>query len=103
MCDCNERNCGHGGRGRQGGCCGETKSNCGCRDDSGCGCGCGGSDGCCSGKEESCSSSDCGCECGGFRRRFKNKAEIIAELESYLAELKAEIQGVEERLTELRG
>ena len=39
----------------------------------------------------------------GFRRRYRNKAELIEELESYLAELKAEAQGVEERLAELRG
>ncbi len=38
----------------------------------------------------------------GFHRAFKSKAEVIAELESYLAELKAEAQGVEEHLKELR-
>ena len=31
-----------------------------------------------------------------------SKAEVIAELESYLAELKAEAEAVEERLKELR-
>ncbi len=48
----------------------------------------------------------CGCECeccgGGFRRRYQTKAEQIAELEGYLAELKAEVQAVEERLADLR-
>lgn len=39
----------------------------------------------------------------GFRRHYRSKAEVIAELESYLAELKAEAQAVEERLTEIRG
>jgi len=59
---------------------------------------------------------ECGCGveeehdtcCGGgghhrFRRSYRSKAEVIAELESYLAELKAETQAVEERLGELRG
>ena len=38
----------------------------------------------------------------GFHRTFRSKAEVIAELESYLAELKAEAEAVEERLKELR-
>jgi hypothetical protein len=38
----------------------------------------------------------------GFHRRFRSKAERIAELEGYLAELKAEAQAVEERLADLR-
>ena len=50
---------------------------------------------------------DCGCEsCGGggfeFQRRFKTKAEQIAELEDYLEELKTEVQAVEEHLADLR-
>ena len=49
---------------------------------------------------------DCGCECGGggyhFQRRFQTKAEQIEELESYLAELKLEVQAVEEHLADLR-
>lgn len=49
---------------------------------------------------------DCGCDCCGegthFPRRFLTKAEQIAELESYLAELKLEVQAVEERLSDLR-
>jgi hypothetical protein len=45
-----------------------------------------------------------GCECKprGFHRRFRGKAEQISELETYLAELKAEAQAVEERLADLR-
>jgi hypothetical protein len=50
---------------------------------------------------------DDGCRCGegggGFQRRFQSKGEIIAELEHYLSELKAEAGAVEERLRELRG
>ena len=47
---------------------------------------------------------DCCCgEGGGFRRRYKTRAEQIAELETYLADLKAEVQAAEERLRELRG
>jgi hypothetical protein len=63
---------------------------CNCKDG---GCECGG--GC-----------DCGCECCGggrhFQRRFQTKVEQIEELESYLAELKLEVQAVEEHLADLR-
>jgi hypothetical protein len=49
---------------------------------------------------------DCGCECcggeGGFQRRYLTKAEQAVELEAYLAELKLEVQAVEERLEDLR-
>jgi hypothetical protein len=49
---------------------------------------------------------DCGCECCGggthFQRRFQTKSEQIEELESYLAELKLEVQAVEEHLADLR-
>jgi hypothetical protein len=49
---------------------------------------------------------DCGCECcggdGRFERRFLTKAEQIEELESYLADLKLEVQAVEEHLADLR-
>ena len=49
------------------------------------------------------------CHCGGgcncdnrhFQRRFKKKAEQIADLESYLSELKKEVQAVEEMLADL--
>jgi hypothetical protein len=48
----------------------------------------------------------CGCECcggsGHFERRYQTKAEKIADLESYLAELKLEVQAVEEHLADLR-
>jgi predicted phage gp36 major capsid-like protein len=59
--------------------------------------------GCQEGHECGCS---CGCECHGhvghFERRYQTKAEQIAELETYLSELKTEVQAVEERLTDLR-
>jgi len=49
---------------------------------------------------------DCGCECcsgdGRFQRRYLTKAEQAAELEAYLAELKLEVQAVEERLADLK-
>ena len=49
---------------------------------------------------------NCGCECCGgghhFQRRFQTKAEQIEELEAYLAELKLEVQAVEEHLADLR-
>jgi len=64
---------------------------CDCQSDQGCSCGCDGS---------------CGCECGGharhFERRYQTKAEQIAELETYLEELKTEVQAVEEHLADLR-
>ena len=48
----------------------------------------------------------CGCDCCGsghhFQRRFQTKAEQIEELEAYLAELKLEVQAVEEHLADLR-
>ncbi len=45
----------------------------------------------------------CGCESGNhFPRRYQTKEEQIAELESYLKDLKLEVQAVEERLTDLR-
>ena len=49
---------------------------------------------------------NCGCECCGgdhhFQRRFQTKAEQIQELEAYLAELKLEVQAVEEQLADLQ-
>jgi hypothetical protein len=48
---------------------------------------------------------DCGCECCGgdhFQRRYLTKAEQIEELEAYLADLKLEVQAVEERLADLK-
>ena len=61
-------------------------SSCEC----GCGC-CGGNDGC-----------TCGCHGEGFQRRYQTRAEQIAELEAYLAELQVEVQAVEEHLADLR-
>lgn len=58
------------------------------------------------------SDQDCGCggheECGcggngsGFERQYMTRAEQIAELEKYLADLKLEVQAVEEHLEDLR-
>ncbi|MEW6094008.1 MAG: hypothetical protein AB1531_08600 [Chloroflexota bacterium] len=51
---------------------------------------------------EGCS---CGCDCcgeGHFHRRFQTKAEQTEALEAYLAELRLEVQAVEERLADLR-
>ncbi len=59
-------------------------------------CGCGGQ------------GSDCGCDCGDCdnqsqaHRRYQTKAEKITELESYLSDLKLEVQAVEEHLADLR-
>ena len=59
--------------------------------------------------EETCDCGDgcnCGCECcggnGRFQRRYQTKAEQIAGLEAYLADLKLEVQAVEEHLADLR-
>jgi hypothetical protein len=52
---------------------------------------------------ECCQSGVCQCHHGhGFERRFQTKAEQIAELEGYLAELKLEVQAVEEQLADLK-
>ena len=56
-----------------------------------CGCGCDCDSGC-----------ECGCHQSHFDRRYQTKAEQIAELESYLSELKLEVQAVEEHLADLR-
>jgi len=67
-----------------------SDENCDCKN-GGCDCG----DGC-----------DCGCECCGgddrFQRRYLTKAEQAEELEAYLADLKLEVQAVEERLADLK-
>lgn len=55
----------------------------------------------------------CGCESAGcgragghsgghFQRRYETKAERIERMEVYLDDLKAEVQGVEEHLSELK-
>jgi hypothetical protein len=59
--------------------------DCGCQSDQGCSCSC-----------------ECGCHSGHFERRYQTKAEQIAELETYLSELKTEVQAVEEHLADLR-
>ena len=71
-------------------------------------CNCGASHGdhdcCCAGEcgGSSCQcGEECGCESRHFQRRFKTKAERIAKLESYLSELKKEVQAVEEMLADL--
>lgn len=74
-CECKHENCE----------CGE-----GCSCGHACDCNCGG---------------NCGCDCCGghhFHRRYQTKAEQIADLEAYLAELKLEVQAVEERLADLK-
>jgi hypothetical protein len=58
-----------------------------------CGCGCGG---------ECAKSCECNCHNHHFQRRYQTKAEKIAELEVYLAELRLEVQAVEEHLTDLK-
>ncbi len=60
---------------------------CNCENGNSCGCGC-----------------DCEC-CGGgraFHRRYQTKGEQIEKLEDYLAELKLEVQAVEEHLADLQ-
>jgi len=62
----------------------------------------------CNCKDDACECEggcDCGCECCGgdhFQRRYQTKAEQIEELETYLADLKLEVQAVEEHLADLR-
>jgi len=50
------------------------------------------------------SHNECGCGCHGghFERRYQTKAEKIADLETYLMELKTEVRAVEEHLADLR-
>lgn len=72
------------------------KETCDCkRENCECGCSCG--------HECNCHCScDCCCSDHHFRRRYQTKAEQIAELEAYLAELRLEVQAVEERLADLK-
>ncbi len=85
-------------------CCGERHGHHhrhhhhGCRCGEGGRCECEREDGGGHGERYCCCSED-----GGFRRRYKTRAEQIAELETYLADLKAEVQAAEERLGVLRG
>ncbi len=43
-----------------------------------------------------------GCCSSGHRRQFPTRDEIIRDMENYLQQIKAEAQGVEERIAELR-
>jgi len=60
--------------------------------------------------EEGCCDGTCGCGCNCdeesevpfLERHYYTKTEKIEMLEDYLADLKAEIEGVEEALVELR-
>ncbi len=73
------------------------------KDKAGCACGEGGCD--CGGECDCGGGCDCGCGCAcapKFQRRYQTKAEQIAKLEKYLAELKLEVQAVEEHLADLR-
>ena len=65
---------------------GECGEGCGCGEQCNCGL---------------CHDSPCCCGCHHFQRRFQTKAEQVAELEAYLAELKLEVQAVEELLADL--
>ena len=60
----------------------------------------------CCGKEDQdcgCSHDEKDCKCGGhFNRRYQTKEEERSHLEAYLADLKLEVQAVEERLTNLK-
>jgi hypothetical protein len=62
----------------------------------------------CDCSEEACECGgecSCGCDCcggGHFQRRFQTKGEQARVLEAYLAELKLELQAVEERLADLK-
>jgi len=44
----------------------------------------------------------CGCQPSYGMRRFPAKEEMIAEMEEYLKQLRAEVKGVEEHLAELK-
>jgi hypothetical protein len=60
---------------------------------------------CCGKPEEDCSCNNEGkdCKCGGhFSRRYQTKEEERSTLETYLADLKLEVQAVEERLVNLK-
>jgi hypothetical protein len=83
MCNCGDSHDNHEG------CCSEGYGGGTCQCGEGCGgeCQCGGG---------------CNCDNRHFQRRFKTKAEQIVELESYLSELKKEVQAVEEMLADLR-
>jgi hypothetical protein len=60
---------------------------------------------CCGKQDENCSCGNAGgdCSCGSsFSRRYQTKEEERSYLESYLADLKLEVQAVGERLADLQ-
>jgi hypothetical protein len=60
---------------------------------------------CCGKENEDCGCNNAGkdCNCGEhFHRRFQTKEEERSTLEAYLADLKLEVQAVEERLVNLK-
>ncbi len=65
---------------------------------------------CCNGACEGKHGCGCDCDCQACgeegrhfgRRFFQTRAEKIEELEGYLAEIKLEVQAVEEQLADLR-
>jgi len=60
---------------------------------------------CCGEQDEVCDCNDGGkdCDCGNhFQRRYQTKEEESSSLEAYLADLKLEVQAVEERLENLK-
>ena len=65
-----------------------SDKNCDCGNGN-CDCGCAGDCDCCRGRNN-------------FQRRYETKSEQITELEAYLAELKLEVQAVEEHLIDLK-
>ena len=96
MCHCKTGEQHHQHHGPDCGCQSECECQSGCQ----CGCSAEGSGCCCGGGQAGCC---CNSGRGGFHRRYRSKAEVIAELESYLTEHKAEAQAVEERIKEIRG
>jgi len=68
-------------------------------------CDCEGSCGCkgpCDGHCQEGERHGCCCEHNRFHRRYQTRDEEIAGLETYLKDLKLEVQAVEERLADLR-
>jgi hypothetical protein len=60
---------------------------------------------CCRKQDEDCCCQNGAemCDCGGhFQRRYQTKEEERSSLESYLADLKLEVQAVEEHLETLK-
>ena len=60
---------------------------------------------CCGKQDEECgcNNAEKECNCGGhFHRRYQTKEEERSNLEAYLADLKLEVQAVEERLIYLK-